>query len=361
MKKILFISPLPPPNYGSAISSKTCLNILKESDEFQVRNIKLNYSKNVSDMGKINFDKIKGIFAVKKQIQKELKEFKPDLVYFMPATASFGLYRDYYMIKEIKKQGYPILFHLRTRTLGDKKIYGKMFGGEKVIILGNSLGKDIDNYIIPENIHVLPNAVKNEISDKEADKLIENKREGKLKILFLSNMKKSKGWENLLEACSVLKEKGIDFECNFVGDFENEDDYVYFKEFKRKNKLKFYVNYLGKQTGKEKSDILKYSDLLVFPTEYKLETFGRVIIEGMMYGLPVISNNIASIPEIIKDGITGYILKENTPEEIANKIEQFAKNKELCVDMGREGRKRFLENYELSKYKKDFKKILKNC
>lgn len=68
MKKILFLSPLPPPYYGSAMSSQMCLNILKNSKDFEVRNIKLNYSKEMNDIGKINFNKIKGMLKVSKQI-----------------------------------------------------------------------------------------------------------------------------------------------------------------------------------------------------------------------------------------------------------------------------------------------------
>jgi len=39
MKKILFLSPLPPPHYGSAMSSKMCLEILQKSKDFEIKNI----------------------------------------------------------------------------------------------------------------------------------------------------------------------------------------------------------------------------------------------------------------------------------------------------------------------------------
>ena len=103
MKKILFLSPMPPPHYGSAMSSEMCLEILKKSKDFEIRNIKLNYSKKMNDVGKINFDKIEGIFKVKTRIQKELREFKPDIIYFVPATTGLGLLRDWFFVKEIRK------------------------------------------------------------------------------------------------------------------------------------------------------------------------------------------------------------------------------------------------------------------
>ena len=71
-KKVLFLSPLPPPHYGSALSSEACLNILQTSKEFEVHSIKLNFAKTMNNIGQINLSQITGVFAIKKQIQKEL-------------------------------------------------------------------------------------------------------------------------------------------------------------------------------------------------------------------------------------------------------------------------------------------------
>ncbi len=366
-KKVLFLSPLPPPYYGSAMSSEMCLNILKNSKDFQVENIKLNYSKEMSDVGKINTNKIKGISKVKKQIKEKLKTFKPDLIYFVPATSGLGLIRDFYFIREIKKHlgNGKILFHIRSRTiknLFNNILYRKMFSGEKTIVLGEQLIKDVSPWIGEKDIFILPNAIKNEITEKEFNKIIkqrEKKKDSELNILFLSNMDETKGWFKLLEACKILKEKNIDFKCNFVGSFSGEKEKNKFQNFVKDNNLQDKVNYLGKKTGKEKNKILENSDVLVFPTEYKLETFGRVIVEGMMLGLPVIANGIAAIPNIIKHNKTGYILEKNTPEEIAKYIEKLYNNPKQRINMEKQGRQRFLKEFELNKYGKEFNKILK--
>ena len=174
-------------------------------------------------------------------------------------------------------------------------------------------------------------------------------------------MDKTKGWPKLLEACKILKQRGgeVKFKCNFVGSFQNEQDKKKFYNFIDKNNLKKEMNYLGRKTGKEKNKILENSDVLVFPTEYPLETFGRVIVEAMMFSLPVIANGIATIPNIINNNKTGFILKENTGKEIANYLEKLYKNKKLRIKMEKEGRKRFLKDFELNKYRNKFKKILK--
>ncbi|MFB6246730.1 MAG: glycosyltransferase family 4 protein [Candidatus Pacearchaeota archaeon] len=365
-RKLLFLSPLPPPYYGSAISSKACLKILENSKDFEVRNIKLNYSKSVSDVGTPNTSKFLGFFEVKKQIKKQLKEFSPDIVYFVPATSGLGLIRDYFFVKEIKKhvgKG-KILFHVRSRTINsllNNKLYKKMFFDEKAIVLGEQLVEDVSDYIPKKNIFVLPNAIKNEISEKKFKEILEERKKKKrVDILFISNMDKSKGWPKLLQACKILKKKGFDFKCNFVGGFQKEKDKEEFKEFVKNNNLEKEINYLGKKTGKEKNKILKKSDVLVFPTEYKLETFGRVILEGMMFGLPVIANSIASIPSIVEDKKTGFLLKENTPEEIAENIEKLAKDQKLREKMGKKGRQKFIKEFELEKYEKKLLEVLES-
>lgn len=366
MKKVLFLSPLPPPHYGAAISSQMCLEILKDSRKFEVKNIKLNYSKEMTDVGRINLAKIKGIFHVKKQIKKAIRNFKPDIIYFMPATSGLGLFRDYLFVKEIRKYWYgKILFHIRSRiTQSDwekpryRKIYERMFGNERAIVLDKNLKKDLHSLIKEENLFVLPNAIMNEISDKELNK-VEKARVGN-NILFISNMDKSKGWLKLLIACKILSRENQNFHCNFVGAWPNKKEELDFKGFVKKNKLDKVVTYLGKKTGKDKNKFFEISNILIFPTEYKLETFGRVVIEGMMYGLPVIANGVAAIPTTIQDQKTGFILRKNTPNEIAEKVKILFNDNVKLKEMGKAGRRRFLKHYTLKRYRDSFLGVINN-
>ncbi len=366
-KKILFLSPLPEPHYGSALSSRLCLEILKGNNNFEIRNIKLNYSKEISDVGRLNLKKIRGFFKVMSNIRKTLIKFRPDQVYFVPATSGLGLLRDFYFVKQIKKywEG-KIIFHIRSRILKedwDSKFNGKklfkMLKGQKVIILGRGLIKDLNGIIVKRDIFILPNTIKNEVSKEQFEKIrIKRFKNKGLKIIFLSNMDRSKGWPKLLNACKLLNENKIDFECVFVGPWRLKKDKIAFKKYILKNNLEEKVFSVGKKTGEEKKKFLEESNVLVFPTEYKLETFGRIILEGMMFGMPIIANGIATIPTIIEDRKTGFILRKNSPEEISDYLIKLTDEK-LRVSMGNEGRKRFLKEYSLRDYKEEFFKIFK--
>jgi len=364
-KKILFFSPIPPPHYGSSILCEKCLDILKKSGEFNIHNIKLNYSKYMRDVGKVNLNKILGIFKVRKKIIGELKSFKPNFIYFAPATSGLGLIRDNFFVQLIKKRNIPILFHIHSRVNSKKSSniqkLRAMLSGEKVIVLGKELITDVDWVLPKEKIKILSNATVNEVSKNTFDKIIKKRKQKSVpNILFLSNMIESKGWFKLLEACKILNNRNIKFNCNFVGAWPSKKDERKFFNYVSQNNLQCSVNYLGNKIGKERNKIFSSSDVFVFPTEYSLETFGLVILEAMMFGLPVIANNIATISSTVSHNKTGFVLEKNTPEEISNYIERLIKNKELRIQMGERGRQRFLENFEMKAYEKKFLKIIRD-
>ncbi len=78
----------------------------------------------------------------------------------------------------------------------------------------------------------------------------------------------------------------------------------------------------------------------------------------MSFSLPVIANGIATIPTIIQNGETGFVLRENSGVEIADYIEKL-QDKKLREKMGELGRKRLLEEYEIKNYSGKFIEILK--
>jgi len=201
--------------------------------------------------------------------------------------------------------------------------------------------------------------LRNEVSQEKINKIIlKRKSDKKVRILFLSNMIKTKGWPIILSAAKILKEKGLNFDISFVGAWPSSLEKNEFNSIVKKNSLQRDVKYLGPKKGIQKEEILKESDIFVFPTDYELETFGLVITEAMMYSLPVIANGVATIPSIIENKKTGFVLKENTSKEVAKYLEILINDKDKRINMGIEGRKRFLKKFEMKDYEKKIVKIL---
>jgi glycosyltransferase involved in cell wall biosynthesis len=365
MKKILFMSPLPPPHYGSAISSEMCLNILKDVKEFEVRHIKLNYSKSINDIGEISFAKIWGLFYVLMKAFGYKLTFKPDIIYIVPSTADMGLVRDSIMVKLLRSRRSKLIVHFRSKFVESDFLLKRyryfmknLLNTDRLVLIGEELIKNLNGYGDKSKIVVLPNAIPCTVSDSDYMKYSEERylNSEKLRLIFLSNMIETKGWFKTLESCAILKNKGLNFICHFVGDWMNDDDVLRFNAFVLNNELENYVKHHGKLLGEEKNQVLRSSDILIFPTEYKVETFGRVIVEAMEYGIPVIANGIASIPSIIDDGQTGFVLKENTSMQIASKVLMLSEA-DKRKEFGKKSRVKFLRCFTEEVFKPNFIKL----
>lgn len=71
------------------------------------------------------------------------------------------------------------------------------------------------------------------------------------------------------------------------------------------------VEFVGEIDDKQKSDFLSGAAALIAPIDWP-EPFGLVMIEAMACGTPVIAFNRGSVPEVIEDGVTGYIVEDET-------------------------------------------------
>ena len=176
-----------------------------------------------------------------------------------------------------------------------------------------------------------------------------------VKILFLSNLIESKGVFLLLDACALLKEKQIPFECNFVGG-EGDISYHQFYERVRKLDLTKQINYLGKKFGIDKNNIFSETDIFVFPSYY--ETFGLVNLEAMQHSKPVISTIEGGIPDIVADNFTGFLIQKNDVINLANKLEILIMNPDLRKKMGIAGRKKYDEEFTLKIFENRLTEIL---
>ena len=121
------------------------------------------------------------------------------------------------------------------------------------------------------------------------------------------------------------------------------------------------VNYWGRRYGGEKDVFWKDADIFVFPTYYHNECFPLVILEAMEQGLPVISTNEGGIPDIIDNGNSGYTVEKNNPTALASAIELLIKDPELCISMGKAGRKLFEEKFTEEVFEKRMKECLNDA
>ncbi|MFB6199900.1 MAG: glycosyltransferase family 4 protein [Candidatus Nanohaloarchaea archaeon] len=137
-------------------------------------------------------------------------------------------------------------------------------------------------------------------------------------LLFVGRLEEGKGLFDLLDAFQRLD---VDHrvELCIVGDGELSERLL--EEIEDRN-IK-YVELLGYR--EDIPQIMSASDILVLPS-YR-EGTPRVITEALASGLPVVSTNIAGIPEQVNDGKTGYLIEPGEINKISTALEQLCQPK----------------------------------
>ena len=75
------------------------------------------------------------------------------------------------------------------------------------------------------------------------------------------------------------------------------------------------------------------------------ELLGQTLLEGMACGIPAICTDVASMPEIVQDGVNGFVVPPNNPAAIADKLRWLRAHPVQRRAMGAAARKRVLETF----------------
>ena len=197
------------------------------------------------------------------------------------------------------------------------------------------------------------------INRSEAASLTAHRSPLTVNLLFLSNLIPSKGVYVLLDACKMLMDRGVAFQCNFVGGESKEMDRRVFGEAVKERGLEGHVLYHGPKYGEEKEYYWSMADVFVFPTFYHNECMPLTILEAMQHGLPVVSTDEGAVPDMVVDGENGFVCRRKDAEGLAQALERLLQDEALRHRMGAEGYRRYKEKFTLQCFEHRFTEILR--
>jgi glycosyltransferase involved in cell wall biosynthesis len=212
-------------------------------------------------------------------------------------------------------------------------------GADKVICLSQTWSDAIGGLFPRSNRVVVPNGIllpeKSKINAKTPNETTQ--------ILFLGLIGPRKGVFDLLTVIKRLVEEGYDIRLSIGGN----GDVAKLKDRLSLPQLKRRVHYLGWIEEDQKDYLLAGSDIFTLPSYG--EGMPVSIIEAMAYGLAVISTPVGGIPELVDDGVTGYLVKPGDIEDLYEKLKILIEQADLRVEMGRNGRLKVEDGYNIVK------------
>jgi colanic acid/amylovoran biosynthesis glycosyltransferase len=169
-----------------------------------------------------------------------------------------------------------------------------------------------------------------------------------LRILCVARFEEVKGHTHLVEACQVLKERSLPFECRLIGDgplapqIENQIT---------RSGLSNEVLLLGPQPYDEVIKQFSRTDIVVLATaptaSGKREGIPNVLKEAMACGLPVVAAASGGIPELV-DESCGILVRPKDPAAIADALQRLYDQPALRRRMGIAGREKIVREFNLN-------------
>lgn len=361
IKKILFILHVPPPVHGSSMVGQSIVKSKLINESFDCNFVNLLVSRSINDTGKWSFMKFLRFIGIWIHLMVKMIKKKPEVCYLALSTTGLSFYKDVLLVFWLRVFHIKCVYHLHNKGISKRQtnkvlrfLYQFVFKDADVILLSSYLYKDIETFVPLSRVHICPNGIEDSFPNLKP-RLTSS--ENPAKILFLSNLIESKGVTVLLDACVILQKKGINFECNFVG-AEGDINAILLDEKVKKHGMETKVKYLGRKFGQDKQAVLADADIFAFPTYYSNECFPLVLLEAMSANIAVVSTFEGGIPDIIEDGVTGFLVPQRDAEIMAEKLEELIKNPALRQQMGRVGRQKFETEFTLEIFEHKLQAIL---
>ena len=163
-------------------------------------------------------------------------------------------------------------------------------------------------------------------------------------ILTVARLHPVKGLQYLIEACDILRKIGLKFNCIIVGDGSERRNLASLINLLELNDS---VILAGPKTQEEVINYYHKAKIFVLPS--LTEGLPVVLIEAMACKVPVIATRICGIPELVEDGVNGFLVPPKDPQKLADAIEILLKDPELCRKFGEEGRRKVEREFNLEK------------
>jgi glycosyltransferase involved in cell wall biosynthesis len=177
-------------------------------------------------------------------------------------------------------------------------------------------------------------------------------------ILSVGRLVEKKGFQDLLQALIMVKEKGQQFCCAIYGDgplFQQLESWI--KEHGMTNEVKL----MGDRTQQELISIYQSATLFAL-TPMQTDDGDRdgipnVLVEAMAIGLPVITTAVAGIPELVENNQNGLLYQSHDVEGISSGIIELLRNAEKRRQLGAAGSKKVREQFDVAQAAKRLKTL----
>ena len=276
-----------------------------------------------------------------------LSRVNPDLIYISDWSISWKPAE----LLAAKILRIPMITHIRVPQ---EKEAAESFLKFSTLIIGNSefTLKTVRDMNLP--VKRIYNSIN--IDKFDSDKSSITPYKGGMKIAFVGRVRIRKGAMVFIEAASEVLQQYKDMHFYVVGDDSGDDDgcLAAAQEMVNLRGIAPYFTFTGSLY--DAPQFMKHIDIIVVPSIFE-EPFGRVNIEAMAAGKPVIASRVGGIPEVVEDYVNGLLVPRGDADALAKAMINLIDNAELRSRLGENGRRSVEGKFDTKKQIKDLEAI----
>lgn len=172
-------------------------------------------------------------------------------------------------------------------------------------------------------------------------------------IANISAIEPLKGIDLIINSMSILIHDGIDVQFIHIGGLRadtvsNKEYAESLKRLAQEKGIDDRIIWLGKRNDVQ--DILPAFDVYVHPS--RQEGLGVVLLEASIAGLPLVGSNVGGIPEVVIDGVNGFLFESNDSDQLASILEKMYHSKTLREQLGHKAQELAETNYDVNRQTK---------
>jgi colanic acid/amylovoran biosynthesis glycosyltransferase len=163
------------------------------------------------------------------------------------------------------------------------------------------------------------------------------------RLLAVGRLSQRKGFDYLIRAARILRDRGVDVIVEFVGDGE---DRPMLQALAGQLGVADRVEFLGWQPFTGVREAMNQATILVHPSDGLGDGLPNVVREAMALGAPVVASDVAGIPDALRDGC-GVLVPPKNPAALAAAIEQLLRDPNQRRAIAQRARQRTEAKYDL--------------
>jgi glycosyltransferase involved in cell wall biosynthesis len=332
-------------------------------ENVEMHHVRLAFSRDMEEVGKFSFGKLLHLVSVVASIVYKRIRHSTTVLYYPPAGPDrVPMWRDFVVLLATRWLFPHTVFHFHAGGLSE--LYSRLSSFERFLFRASYFRPDVSirlselnppdgEFLHARHDFVIPYGIDDHFAAIGPRGAL---RHTTPEILFVGVLRESKGILVLLEAASILQERGLDFSLTLVGRFVSREFEHSVRQKIADARLQQRVSLPGVLVGDEKWLAYARASIFCYPSFFEAETFGLAALEAMQFALPVVAARWRGVSSLVRERESGYLVPVGDSRALAERLEALIRHPDKASEMGKAGREIYLRYYTRERFRSNLER-----